>query len=174
MASVDAVAAIGPAWWLPLPAVPPSEVTVRVVESAVILPLRVAVLRIGRPDLPATYALDDGPATLHLAVVDDAGIVLGTGTIYPERPPAEVGDASRAWLRLVGMAVDPAAQGRGVGGLVLSVVLAAADRAGLPVWATARDTALAFYARHGFTTLPGGFVTATGIPHHHVVREPPR
>ena len=37
------------------------------------------------------------------------------------------------------------------------------------VWANARDTALGFYARHGFEVLEPGHVDATtGLPHHHI------
>ena len=40
------------------------------------------------------------------------------------------------------------------------------------VWARARDTALPFYARHGFSTVGVGYVDlTTGLPHHDVIRE---
>ena len=39
------------------------------------------------------------------------------------------------------------------------------------MWARARDSALAFYERHGFTTAGLGYADlTTGLPHHDVVR----
>ncbi len=39
------------------------------------------------------------------------------------------------------------------------------------MWANARDTALGFYAAHGFEVVGDGFVTTdTRLPHHRVVR----
>ena len=40
------------------------------------------------------------------------------------------------------------------------------------MWARARDTALPFYVRHGFSTVGVGYVDlTTGLPHHDVIRE---
>jgi ribosomal protein S18 acetylase RimI-like enzyme len=70
------------------------------------------------------------------------------------------------------MAVDPAQRGRGVGAVLLDAGLRRVIAEGADVvWANARDTALAFYRRHGFAVAGDGFVdTTTGLPHHRIVR----
>jgi predicted N-acetyltransferase YhbS len=67
------------------------------------------------------------------------------------------------------MAVDPAMQRRGVGGAVLTEALRRLRAAGASLlWASARETALPFYARFGFTVVEGSGLApaATGRPHH--------
>jgi GNAT superfamily N-acetyltransferase len=67
------------------------------------------------------------------------------------------------------MAVDPAMQGRGVGGAVLTAAILRLRAVGATLlWASARDRALPFYERFGFTVVEGsGFAPAqTGRPHH--------
>jgi predicted N-acetyltransferase YhbS len=68
------------------------------------------------------------------------------------------------------MAVDTTRQGTGFGAVLLGagVERAIADGA-TTVWANARDTALPFYAGHGFEVLePGHLDATTGLPHHHI------
>jgi hypothetical protein len=39
------------------------------------------------------------------------------------------------------------------------------------IWANARDAALNFYNRHGYSTVGEGFIeTVTQLPHHKVVK----
>ena len=70
------------------------------------------------------------------------------------------------------MAVDDGRRGSGIGAVLLAAgVQRAFDDGAAAVWANARDTALAFYARHGFDVVGDGFVdAATGIPHHRIRR----
>jgi GNAT superfamily N-acetyltransferase len=70
------------------------------------------------------------------------------------------------------MAVDPVRRGHGSGALLLAAGLERAGARGADVvWANARDTALAFYERHGFRVVGDGFVDATtALPHHRIVR----
>jgi GNAT superfamily N-acetyltransferase len=115
------------------------------------------------------FAEDDLDGALHLAAVDGAGRVVGVATWAPVpclRRPGRV-----AW-RLRGMAVEPALQGAGVGSVLLEAALPLLRRRGAEVlWADGRDTALAFYERHGWVVEGDGYLTATGVPHHTVVRE---
>ena len=63
------------------------------------------------------------------------------------------------------MGVDPACQGRGVGGRLLQPVLARADEQGLPCYLeTGSERNVAFYERRGFRVLRAG--QPTGYPIH--------
>jgi N-acetylglutamate synthase-like GNAT family acetyltransferase len=75
-------------------------------------------------------------------------------------------------MQLRGMAVAHRLQGSGVGATVLAAGIERARIAGCTyVWARARDNALYFYERRGFTTVGDQFVDdATGLGHHLVVQ----
>jgi N-acetylglutamate synthase-like GNAT family acetyltransferase len=75
-------------------------------------------------------------------------------------------------MQLRGMAVAHRLQGSGVGATVLAAGIERARIAGCAyVWARARDNALYFYERRGFTTVGDQFVDdATGLGHHLVVQ----
>jgi predicted N-acetyltransferase YhbS len=130
--------------------------------------LRRAVSADGRTDLPTMrHELDATPGSWHLGAVDATGCVVATSSFYlvpcPLRP--EVQPA----IQLQFMAVDPMVQGKGVGSAVLIEAirrLKATDA--VLLWASARDTALPFYERFGFTTAQeSGFTPVeTGRPHH--------
>ncbi len=72
--------------------------------------------------------------------------------------------------QLRGMAVDDGLRGSGIGAVLLTAgVQRAFDDGATAVWANARDTALTFYGRHGFTVVGDGFVDpTTGVPHHQI------
>lgn len=140
---------------------------IREVDAPTTHDLRRLVLREGRPDADVDYDEDHLSDTFHLAAMDDDGTVVGVATWAPV--PTEHRPGAVAW-RLRGMAVHPSRQGTGVGSALL---WAAAERLrpeGVEVlWADGRDTALAFYERHGWSVEGEGFVTARDIPHHLVV-----
>ncbi|MGZ4664323.1 MAG: GNAT family N-acetyltransferase [Frankiaceae bacterium] len=144
-------------------------VRLREAAAAELMGLRRAVLRAGRDQPPAGIAEDDDPATVHLAILAEDATVVGALTLvaqpYPDDPDADS-------VRLALMAVAPAHQRRGVGS---TLVEAAQDlvsgRLDL-IWVTARDSALGFYARHGFQVTSPGFVGAMGLPHHRMVWQP--
>jgi len=130
-------------------------------------PLRRAVLREGRADASVVFEGDDEPGTLHLGLEDPDGTLVGVSTWLWRSCPREPADRDR---QLRGMAVDTSRQAGGFGAVLLGagVERALADGA-TTVWANARDTALGFYARHGFEVLePGHVDAATGLPHHHI------
>lgn len=111
---------------------------------------------------------DDLPEAFHPAVLDIGGRVVAVATVSPA--PTALRPGAAAW-RLRGMAVEPELQGRGAGTLLLEAVVARARVAGVEVlWADARDSAVEFYRRRGWSVEGEGYLTpATGIPHHTVV-----
>ena len=141
---------------------------VRAVATNDVLDLRMAVLRDGTPSRDPRYAQDDDPDAVHLAI-HDGDEVVATST-WLDRPwPL---DESAVAVQLRGMAVAKALQGRGIGGILLTAgIERARDRGARFVWARARDAALDFYRRLGFTVEGEGFIEpVTRLPHHVVVR----
>jgi len=138
--------------------------------------LRRRVLRDGTASDDVVFPGDDDPTTVHLGLVDRDGTLVAVSSWaarpFPDGPTGPTGRAGLAEVQLRGMAVDPAVQGRGAGTVLLAAGLERAVAAGTDVvWANARDTALAFYARHGFSVVGDGFVdAATGLAHHRIRR----
>jgi GNAT superfamily N-acetyltransferase len=63
-------------------------------------------------------------------------------------------------------------QSQGVGSSLLTAGFAHWRDLADIVWANARDAALPFYARHGFSIRGPGFIeSVTELPHHVVVRD---
>jgi GNAT superfamily N-acetyltransferase len=130
-------------------------------------PLRRAVLRRGNANPDVHFPQDDDPATFHLGGFDD-GELVAVATFSPAPTPWRPGE--RAW-QLRGMAVDDGQQGKGIGTAIIDVARArvAADGATV-LWCNARDTALGFYERLGFTVYGDGFVDDSAhLPHHVMV-----
>lgn len=135
-------------------------------------PLRAAVLRAGSTDrADVVIPGDDEPATVHLGIRDEAGVLVAVSTWLPRPTPHGAAPA----VQLRAMAVDPSHQRTGVGAVLLAAGVERAVAGGAEVvWANARDTALGFYERHGFAVVGDGFVDATtGLPHHVVVTRAP-
>ncbi|MCU1367174.1 MAG: hypothetical protein JWN39_2813 [Ilumatobacteraceae bacterium] len=132
--------------------------------------LRRAVLRNADPARSVDFPEDDLPGTFHLGVVDSAGRIVATSSWVP-KPSTEFPAATAVQLR--GMATDASMQGTGVGGLLIEAGAQRCAAAGFDLlWARARDSALAFYAKHACRVVGDGFVDATtGLPHHVVVRD---
>ncbi len=130
-------------------------------------PLRLVVLRSDTPTTVVTFAEDDWPGTVHLGVrqVGDVDDIVAVSTWIP-RPYRD-----EPAVQLRGMATASHLQGRGVGGILVEAGCVRAARVAPLVWARARDTALDFYARHGFAVDGEGFIDeSTGKPHHLIVR----
>jgi predicted GNAT family N-acyltransferase len=127
-------------------------------------PLRLAVLRNDTPTNDVNFTGDDLAGAVHLGVRDaDAIIAVSTWIPRPYRDEPAV--------QLRGMATAPDVQGRGVGALLLAAGCQRAQTVAPLVWARARDTALDFYLRHGFTVDGDGFIDEqTRKPHHIIVR----
>lgn len=132
-------------------------------------PLRRRVLRDGTASDAVEFDGDDLESTFHLGARIE-GALVGISTwmrrAYPDRPAEDA-------YQLRGMATDPELQrSHGVGTALLLAGLDRSRAAGATlVWARARDAALPFYARHGFTTVGLGYTDlTTGLPHHDVLR----
>lgn len=73
------------------------------------------------------------------------------------------------------LGVDPARQGSGLGGLLLSPVLARADATGAPCYLeTNNPRAVRFYQKQGFEVAAEGRNATLGLPHWAMRREPRR
>lgn len=133
-----------------------------------ILPLRMAVLRDGTPSQDPRYPEDDLDITTHLVARNVEGTIVGTST-WLTRPFPPQPDEPGVQLR--GMAVDKTLQSSGIGAVLLAAGVHRARLAGaVNIWARARDSALAFYQRNGFTVVGEAFMDdATGMSHHLVV-----
>ncbi len=96
--------------------------------------------------------------SLHAILLDEAGVPLATGRMFP--------DAQQAGVAMIGrMAVVKAMRGRGLGKQVLQALMQSAKHAGfVQVKLHAQTSAQAFYAAQGF--LPEGDVyDEVGIAH---------
>ena len=113
---------------------------------------------------------DDRVDAVHFAAWDDDGQVVSTCLILPDPCPWLPG-VLPAWA-LRQMATDPVRRGTGAGAAVLSAVLAHLAAGGGVLWCLAREPAVPFYARHGFS--PEGQVfldEELSIPHLRMWRE---
>jgi GNAT superfamily N-acetyltransferase len=91
--------------------------------------------------------------------VGEDGSVLGTARLLPAG-----GETARQVRQVV---VDPAAQGRGVGRLLMDAVETMALSEGADqLWLHSRESAIGFYERLGYACEGEPFIsTLTGIPH---------
>lgn len=148
-----------------MPAAP--EISVRLASAEQVRPLRMRILRAGRPATESIYPYDQLPQTLHVAAFAGDAVV-GCATVFPESYEGE----PRAW-RLRGMAVDGQYQGCGIGSAILDQVKVELAARGVPLlWCNARTVALQFYLRHGFETVGEEFLAERDIPHFVAVFKP--
>jgi GNAT superfamily N-acetyltransferase len=133
-----------------------------------IMALRVKVLRKDTPVTHCNYPEDTYEDVIHLGV-KRADRVVGTSSWFQKECPDLVGESA---LQLKGMAVHESLQGTGVGVQIIAAGLSLATERGVSViWARARDSALGFYLRCGFTEIGPGYIDEpTGMPHHNVYR----
>ena len=131
--------------------------------------LRRRVLRDGRSDAVVSFPQDELPGCFHLGAFQ-ADQLVAVATFFPD--PLDARPGARA-VRLRGMAVDPAAQGSGVGRALLDAAIALLRLEDVAVvWAHGRDTALGFYQRLGWH-VHGDAFTENNLPHHTVVLDLP-
>jgi predicted GNAT family N-acyltransferase len=146
-------------------------VIVEAVDSSITRELRRRVLRpTWAPGSPMPG--DAAPGAIHLAARDPVGAVVGACVLFPNPYPRRP-DEPAAW-QLRGMATAEDRRGRGIGAAILTeAVRRVAGLGGRLLWCEARETAVPFYARHGFVGEGDLHVNAeTGIPHLLMLREP--
>lgn len=143
--------------------------TVEELPLADILELRTRVLRKGTPSSNPSYSEDSDSSTVHLGVRDLGRVIAVSSWINRPYPH----DATSVAIQLKGMAVDEALQGSGIGRLIIDAGEARAHQCGASiVWARARDAALDFYIKCGYSVVGEMFMDeATGMPHHIVVKQ---
>ena len=130
-----------------------------------VVDLRTRVLRAHMPGVEARSPTDRDPATWHLGAYR-GGRLVGVVTGFPEEAPGRPG---RPAQRFRFMAVDPEAQGGGVGkALMREVIDRARGRGDELLWAHGRDGALWFYTGLGFR-VEGDRFLESDLPHHVVV-----
>ena len=132
--------------------------------------LRLAVLRNNTPTTNVRFAEDLWPGVFHLGIRDDDDQLIAISSWVPRNLDVL---HDMQGLQLRGMATAHVMQGNGAGAMLVSAGVQRAEHLGFDlVWANARDTALAFYARHGLIAIGDGFIEqATQLPHHVVIRK---
>jgi GNAT superfamily N-acetyltransferase len=145
----------------------PPHFHIAIASTQDILPIRMKVLRDGTPSQDPRYTEDDWDVTTRLALYKYEEIV-GTSSWLTKVFPLPHAHSNNFDTQLRGMAVDQSLQSTGLGAelLLYGVHMAQRNGAGI-VWARARDRALKFYEKNGFTTVGDAFLDeATGMSHH--------
>src|ERR1041384_6867263 len=110
-------------------------IKVRPIAAAETLPLRLAVLRPGRPIEAAQYEGDEAPTTRHFGAFYK-GQLLGIATLLCVEMPEQPGETA---LQLRGMATAPEVRGEGFGCALIRACLDFARESGAPLlWCNAR------------------------------------
>lgn len=145
------------------------DIHIRPMTSLEVRPLRLEVLRAGMVNQTVHFDGDDDPTTIHLGAFDQDQNNVGVST-WMQRP-FPLAEEHKA-LQLRGMATAVNVQGKGIGALLLVAGQSHGRESGAHlIWANARDAALNFYNRHGYSTVGEGFIeTVTQLPHHKVVK----
>jgi len=113
------------------------------------------------------HDLDDTAGAWHLGAVDERERIVAISSFYLDADPLQ--PDARPAVQLAFMAVDPAVQRGGIGTSVMTEAirrLRASDA--VVLWANARDSALPFYAKFGFRTVPENEypLPRSARPHH--------
>lgn len=145
------------------------DIHIRPMTFLEVRPLRLEVLRAGMVNQTVHFDGDDDPTTIHLGAFDQDQNNVGVST-WMQRP-FPLAEEHKA-LQLRGMATAVNVQGQGIGALLLVAGQSHGREIGAHlIWANARDAALNFYNRHGYSTVGEGFIeTVTQLPHHKVVK----
>ena len=145
------------------------DIHIRPMTSLEVRPLRLEVLRAGMVNQTVHFDGDDDPTTIHLGAFDQDQNNVGVST-WMQRP-FPLAEEHKA-LQLRGMATAVNVQGQGIGAQLLVAGQTYGREVGAHlIWANARDAALNFYNRHGYSTVGEGFIeTVTQLPHHKVVK----
>jgi len=136
--------------------------SIRVIDTAQTLPLRLAVLRPGGPIETARFPGDEEPTTRHFGAFRGEQL-LAIASLFRVEMPELPGQPA---YQLRGMATSPKAQRTGLGRLLLDACITHARQNGAAIlWCNARTSAAGFYAKAGFQTLGLEFTIPDVGPH---------
>lgn len=125
--------------------------------------IRLEVLRPHGPESDVAYPGDACETAQHFGAFAGDRLI-GVATFLPEPCPEDA--EADAW-RLRGMATLQSAQGRGVGGRILTHGIERVGRLGATlIWCYGRTSARAFYERHGFRQRGREFALPHSGPHY--------
>jgi GNAT superfamily N-acetyltransferase len=135
---------------------------VRIITAAETWPLRLAVLRPGRPIEAAQFPGDDAATTRHFGAFRE-GRLLGIASLYLTEMPEQPGLSA---FQLRGMATALEARGTGCGRALVHACIAFTRENGAPLlWCNARTVAVEFYRKLGFAVIGGEFEIPDVGPH---------
>jgi ribosomal protein S18 acetylase RimI-like enzyme len=138
----------------------PSEV--RRIGAEDVRPLRQLVLRPGRPFAETAFPGDDAPGTAHFGAYR-GGELVAVATLLDAPHPDWPGERG---CQVRGMASHPSVRGLGFGAAALVACAAEARERGADLlWCNARESALGFYQRAGFTVTGERFEVPGIGPH---------
>jgi GNAT superfamily N-acetyltransferase len=141
---------------------PREDYDIRVIPTADTVPLRISVLRPGRPLEAAQFPGDEEPTTRHFGAFD-RGALVGIATLLRAPLPEQPGPTA---LQLRGMATAPEVRGHGHGReLVHRCIAFTREQKVELLWCNARVVALGFYRKLGFEIIGGEFEVPDVGPH---------
>lgn len=142
------------------------NIEVRAITAEATLPLRLEVLRPGRPIESAKFQGDDAPSTRHFGAFRD-GRVLGIASLYLTEMPERRGLPA---FQLRGMATAPEARGIGLGCALVQACIGFTRQKGAHlIWCNARTGAVDFYRRLGFEIIGNEFEIPDVGPHYRML-----
>jgi predicted GNAT family N-acyltransferase len=140
---------------IPEKELPASETLLRGIQTAETYELRHTVLRPNQALAECQYPLDNSEGACHMGYFVN-GTLVGVGTIFREDVD---GRTDRDVWRIRGMAVAQEWLGKGVGGKILTALIAhaAAQNPEGKIWCNGRATVRDFYTHFGFLQLGDAF-----------------
>jgi predicted GNAT family N-acyltransferase len=127
------------------------------------LPLRTAILRPNRPQIPLRFPGDHLPETFHVGVFVNRELA-GVATALHESP--EGLKKAGAW-RIRGVAIEEGDQRKGYGSdLIRACIAYVRTQEGTRLWCNARTYAVPFYESLGFETRGEEFLLQGVGPHY--------
>ena len=142
-------------------------IEVRLITAEETLPLRLAVLRPGRPRDSAIFPGDDAPDTRHYGAFLD-GRLWSIASLYRAELPEKPGQEA---FQLRGMATDPSARNQGLGRALMVACIEYTQAQRVPIlWCNARITAADFYRKLEFEAIGPQFVIPDVGPHFRMWR----
>jgi len=122
-----------------------------------VLPLRMSVLRPGRPMEEGIFPGDEDETTFHLGLFEENNLI-SIASFYKENKEGYEGEG----YRLRSMATNPEYQGKGFGKRILDAGIRVLKENNIDyLWCNARTSATGFYRTFGFDVISPEF----DIPH---------